>query len=91
MDLFLSQLIDPFRIGLLFFLLHTALRTRHATGMAMPLLLGVVFVAILIPLTTSRVDAQTTLLWQAIATGVAANAVILSVFVAAWFAWRKSR
>ncbi|MGW9232882.1 hypothetical protein ACWGPT_18655 [Pseudorhizobium sp. NPDC055634] len=91
MELLASQLMDPFRIGLVFFLLLTALRTRAATGMVVPLGLGVVFVAILLPLTTARTEEQTGDLVMTVATGIAANALILSVFLAAWTVWRRVR
>ena len=47
-DLFLAQLADPFRIGLLIALIATTQRTVAATGKVIPLLAGIVFVAVLI-------------------------------------------
>lgn len=88
-DILTGQLLDPFRIGLIFFLLMTALRTRETMGLAMPLAMGVVFVAVLLPLTTAAgagVDRV-----QAIGFGVVANAIILGVFLLGWLAWEKSR
>lgn len=90
-ELLASQLIDPFRIGMIFFLLVTALRTRAATGMVVPLGLGVVFIAILLPLTTARDASGTGDIAMAVAAGIAANALILSVCLAAWTAWKKTR
>ncbi len=52
-DILVSQLTDPFRIGMMFFLLVTAIRTRDTMGMKAPLAMGVVFVAILLPMTTA--------------------------------------
>ena len=40
-----QQLLDPFRVGLIFFLVVTAHRTRPVMGLRTPLVLGVIFVA----------------------------------------------
>ncbi|MBP2547979.1 hypothetical protein J2858_000872 [Neorhizobium galegae] len=86
-----TQLTDPFRIGLIFFLLVTAVRTRHSMGMRAPLAMGVVFVAILLPLTTEAGAVGATRL-SAVLSGILANAVILAVFLAGWTLWeRRSR
>jgi hypothetical protein len=79
-DLFLSQLIDPFRIGLLIALVLTAGRTRGVVGLLAPLGLGVVFVAVLIPLTL--VPVQGAAFWTVAGVGIAANLVILAVIMA---------
>lgn len=89
MDLLISQLADPFRIGLLFFLIVTAVRTRAASGFVVPLALGVVFVAILLPMTTA--SSATTDRTLAIATGIAANAIIVGILLLGWTIWNKSR
>lgn len=87
-----SQLMDPFRIGLIVFLFLTALRTRAAMGLAMPLGLGVVFIAVLLPLTTGA-DAVTgnEARFTAIACGIVSNAVILGCIISAWAVWTKLR
>lgn len=90
MDFFVSQLIDPFRIGLLFFLLHTAFRTRLATGLIAPLVLGIVFVAILLPLTTARAEPDMVPLWQSVVIGILSNTIILAAFLAIRTAWPKT-
>ena len=90
MDSFVSQLIDPFRIGLLFFLLHTAFRTRLATGLVAPLASGIVFVAILLPLTTARAQLDVIPLWQSIVIGILSNTLILAAFLAIRAAWPKA-
>lgn len=90
MDLFVSQLIDPFRIGLLFFLLHTAYRTRPTTGLIAPLILGIVFVAILLPLTTARAHPDMVPLWQSVVFGILSNTMILAAFLAIRAAWPKT-
>lgn len=48
-ELFVAQLTDPFRIGITIALMLTMLRTRAATGTWLPLALGIVFIAVLIP------------------------------------------
>jgi hypothetical protein len=88
-DIVFSQLIDPFRIGLIFFLLLTAIRTRATMGLMMPLAMGVIFIAILIPLTTAA--ASTVPRFSAIGVGVISNAVILAIFLAGWTVWEKAR
>lgn len=80
-EMFLDQVLDPFRIGLLFFLVLTTMRTAHHTGKLVPLGLGLLFVAVLLP--TSFVDAG--LDWStAVAVGLVSNAVILAVLLAGW-------
>lgn len=92
LETLISQLLDLFRIGLIFFLLMTALRTREAAGLVMPLSLGVVFVAILIPLTTGAAAVTgNTSLYAAIGIGVVSNAIILVCFLAAWYMWARTR
>ena len=86
-DLFLAQLADPFRIGLLLALIATMLRTQAASGTWVPLAVGALFVAVIIPATqTSPVP-----LWQAVAVGVAVNVVILATALAAWGVFKRLR
>lgn len=89
-QLFLSQLTDPFRIGLLVVLFATMLRTRAATGTVIPLAAGAVFVAGLIPMTTARV-AMGPNLATTIGTGIAANMVLLGVVWLAYTLWQRRR
>lgn len=88
-DIVFSQLIDPFRIGLIFFLVVTAMRTRPTMGLLMPLAMGVVFIAILIPLTTAAASPVNR--FEAIGLGVVTNALILAVLLAGWTIWEKVR
>jgi hypothetical protein len=76
-DIFLAQLADPFRIGLVVMLLITAARTEASVGMIVPLALGTVFVAILIPVTFGEGDMA-----GQIAVGLATNAIILAAAIA---------
>jgi hypothetical protein len=88
-DIVFSQLIDPFRIGMIFFLLMTAIRTRANMGLWMPLGMGVVFIAILIPLTTAAASPVNR--FEAIGLGIVTNALILAVLLAGWTVFEKVR
>ena len=87
-ELIQSQLIDPFRIGLIVALVFTMFRTRAATGMALPLALGVLFVAVIIP---STQVAGTTSLADAIAAGIVSNLIILGIVLALAMIIRRLR
>lgn len=80
-EMFLAQVIDPFRIGLLFFLVLTTRRTSHHTGKLVPLGLGMLFIAVLLP--TSFADPGLDW-WTAVAVGIVSNAVVLAVILAGW-------
>ena len=85
-ELVQSQLLDPFRIGLIVALVFTMLRTRAATGTLLPLALGVVFVAVILPSTRGT---GTVGLIQTVLAGLASNAIILGIVMAlAVFFWR---
>jgi len=73
-DLVLSQLTDLFRIGLMIALVVTMQRTSAVTGRALPLALGVVFVAVMLPSTLARGSASLT---DAILAGLVSNLIIL--------------
>lgn len=70
-----QALLDPFRIVLLIGLVITQARTRAVTGLVLPLLAGVVFVAVILPVTMGFGAAQG--LTLAIAAGLAANVLLL--------------
>jgi hypothetical protein len=78
-DLIQSQLLDPFRIGLLIALVVTMLRTVQVTGRLIPLALGVVFVAVIIPSTNPPANATLT---DAILAGLVSNVIILGIVLA---------
>ena len=84
---FIDQIGDPFRIILLIGLFVTMWRTRAATGIWLPLALGCVFVAVLIPLTVR--PTATEALPAAIGIGLVANAFWLAMISAAWSLWRR--
>ncbi len=76
--LFGSQLTDIFRIGLLCGLLYTMERTRAHTGTIVPLIGGIVFVAVIIASTTPVTGYS---MAQNIVSGLAANSVIIAVLL----------
>lgn len=87
-DLIIAQATDVFRIGLLIALIATMLRTQNQSGRVVPLLAGIVFVAILIPLTVSTHPAP---FWQQIATGIVVNAVYVMIGLGLWSLVRRGR
>ena len=78
-DLVLSQLTDLFRIGLIIALVVTMRRTAAVTGRVIPLALGVVFVAVMLPATMPTGAASMT---DAVLAGLLSNSVILAVVLA---------
>ena len=74
-DLVFSQLSDVFRIGLIMALVVTMLRTSSVTGRVLPLIAGVVFVAVIVP---STLSGSTETLSQEIAAGLISNLIILA-------------
>ena len=72
-DLVLSQLTDPFRIGLIIGLVFTMHRTAAVTGRVLPLLAGVAFVAVILPATMPGTSAFT----EALLAGLVSNSIIL--------------
>jgi hypothetical protein len=84
--LLVAQLMDVFRIGLLVGLIYTIERTRQQTGVIIPLLAGIVFVAVILA-TTLPVPGVP--VWRSIASGLAANAVIAAALWLIWSAVKK--
>ena len=87
-ELVQSQLLGPFRIGLIVALVFTMLRTRAATGTLLPLALGVVFVAVILPSTRGT---GTVGLIQAVLAGLVSNAIILGIVMALAVFFRRLR
>lgn len=83
-DLFISQLTEPFRIGLIIALVATMWRTSAVSGTLVPLAVGMVFVAVLIPVAMQGGFDATR-----VGVGLIANLVILAVILAAWQAFRR--
>lgn len=87
-ELVQSQLLDPFRIGLILALVFTMFRTRAATGTLLPLALGVVFVAVILPSTQGSGAASLT---EAVLVGLVSNAIILGIVMALAVFFRRLR
>lgn len=85
----IEQLSDPFRIGLLVALVATMLRTQTATGTWLPLAAGVVFVAVIIPMTLAPVADGGMV--AAVGYGIIANTILLAVIMAGLALWRRLR
>lgn len=83
-DLLQSQLMDPFRIGLVLALLYTAIRNQAVSGFVLPLAAGVMFLAIILPSTMGLGAAAALGLWTVVGVGVIANAILLAVALAGW-------
>lgn len=71
-----SQLTDLFRIGLLVGLFYTMERTKPQTGIAIPLLAGIAFVAVIIP---STMPVPSVSFSDALVTGLVSNSIIVAV------------
>jgi hypothetical protein len=84
--LFLTQITDFFRIGLLAGLVYTTERTRAQTGLWLPLVAGIIFVAVIIPSTlpSSSIDFV-----SAVVAGLFSNAAILAVLMLVWSSVRS--
>jgi hypothetical protein len=88
-DLIISQLIDPFRVGLLIGLVITMQRTAAVTGRIVPLVLGVLFVAVMLPTT---MPSSSVSLKEAILAGIASNVILLiPVLALMWLIARVRR
>ena len=88
-DLVMSQLTDLFRIGMIVALVVTMHRTAAVTGRVIPLVLGVVFLAVMLPVT---MPVGTTNLADAILAGVISNSIILApVLAIGWLIARLRR
>lgn len=86
-QLVLAQLQDPFRIVLLIALVFTMIRTRAQTGTLLPLALGLIFVAVIIPSTFGAQQAES--FWLQFGAGLITNAIILAVVMALYEAYRR--
>lgn len=78
-ELVFSQLSDLFRIGLIVALVVTMRRTAAVTGRVVPLALGVVFVAVMLPATMSSASSSS---GDAIVAGLISNSIILAFVLA---------
>ncbi len=78
-EILLAQLTDPFRIALAVGLVLTMIRTRSATGTALPLATGILFIAVIIPTTLQSVG---TGLVRHIGLGLVSTTVIVAIVLA---------
>lgn len=83
-----QQIADPFRLGMLFFLVMTARNTAAATGMVLPIAAGIVFVAVIIPLTFAPDDAN---FWNHVVAGLVTNSAVAAVVLAIFAIYDRSR
>ena len=83
-----TQAADVLRIGMLIALMFTMLRTQAVTGTLLPLAAGILFVAVIIPLTNPTSAAP---LWMQVGVGVVVNAVYVGIGLAIWSLWKRSR
>ncbi len=87
-ELIQSQLMDPFRIGLIMALVYTMFRTQVVTGTVIPLALGVVFVAVILPTTHGAGASSVT---DAVLAGLVSNLIILGIVLALAMIIRRLR
>jgi hypothetical protein len=86
-DQMIAQFLDPFRIGLLVALVLTAYNTAGTIGIGIPLALGCMFVAVIIPLTTQAGNEGVTM--AVVLTGLLVNAVIVGLILGARALWLR--
>jgi hypothetical protein len=84
-----TQLADPFRIGLLVALLFTARNRSAALHRWLPIALGLVFVAVLIP--TAMASGLEDEVGAQIGVGIVSNAIILGLMLFAETAFERFR
>lgn len=88
-QILLEQLTDPFRIALIVGLVYTMYRTRAQTGTLVPLAAGVLFVAVMLPMTMGTGEGRS--MGQAVGLGLVANLGILAVVMGVWQAVLRLR
>jgi hypothetical protein len=86
-DLVTAALADPFRIALLAALVFTQTRTAGQTGTLIPLVLGVLFVAMMIPMTMGFDEALG--LPLVAGAGAVANVILLVPILFAMRLWMR--
>lgn len=77
LQLLQSQLLDPFRAGLIVALMFTQMRTSESTGAILPLVFGVLFVAVIAPMSHGGVGLLPDL--RTFLVGIVANIILLVV------------
>lgn len=87
LGILIEQLADPFRIGLLVALLLTAANTSGALNRWLPITLGLVFVAVLIP--TAMASDSDGALTAEIGVGLVSNTIILGLMLLAELVYER--
>lgn len=85
-SIIITQLTDPFRIGLLAALLFTTVRNAPVTGWVVPLGAGLTFVAFIIATMFPKAGLTTL---DATVSGLAANAIIMSILFVGYLVWQR--
>jgi hypothetical protein len=85
----IEQLADPFRIGLLVALLFAAANPGRALNRWLPIALGLVFVAVLIP--TAMASDSDGAVTAEIGVGIVSNAIILGLMLLGQAAFDRFR
>ena len=81
-DVLINQLTDVFRAGLIIALIATTIRNQAVTGTWVPLAAGMIFIAVIIPVTLQTGSPVPMI--QAIGVGLVANLILLAIGMAAW-------
>lgn len=82
-----AQLTDLFRLALVLGLIYTMQRTREVTGTWVPLAAGIVFVAVVIPMTMPATIAAP--FWMQVAAGLVSNSMLAAAGLAVWRAFSR--
>ena len=78
LDLFLGQVTEPFRVALAAGLVYTMHRTEAVSGTWTPLALGILFIAVILPLTVTAGSGPAL---PAIIAGVFSTTLIVAVLL----------
>jgi hypothetical protein len=89
MEIIVAQLADPFRIALLVTLLFTAANAKGVLNRWLPIALGLVFVAVLIP--TAMASDEAVPVREQIGVGLVSNAIVLGILLFAEAAFERIR
>lgn len=88
LDIVGQQLVDPFRLGMLFFLVLTARNTVTATGLVLPIAAGILFVAVIIPLTFAPDGPD---FWHQVVAGLMTNIAVAAIILTVFALYDRSR
>ncbi|WP_151718554.1 hypothetical protein [Gemmobacter serpentinus] len=88
-DILFGQLTDVFRIGLVIGLVYTMQRQRAATGALIPLLAGIVFIAVILPVT--RQGQSGLPMATEIGLGLVSTAILTGIVLGVWTLYLRLR